>query len=44
MFYGLAAAWALLAVYAGYLASREGRIRKELDNLRKLVEHKERKA
>lgn len=41
MFYGFAAAWSILAVYAGYLASREGRLRKDLDNLRRLIEHKE---
>ena len=43
MFYGFTAAWAILVVYVLMLVAREKKLRKELDNLRSLVEYKEKK-
>jgi CcmD family protein len=43
MFYGLSAAWSLVALYAVYLYTRSRKIRSEIDNLRKMVEAKEKK-
>lgn len=40
MFWGLAVAWGLLAVYTVTLAARESRLRKQLDNLKKMIEGK----
>lgn len=42
MFYGLSAAWLLIAVYVVYLVRRESKIQKNLENLRSLVKHAER--
>ena len=36
--YGLIAAWAILMVYVLALATREKRIRQQMDDLRRLVE------
>jgi len=41
MFYGFAAIWAIVAVYVVYLGTREGSLRKQLDNLRRMVEEKD---
>lgn len=42
MFYGFAAAWAILCAYVVSLAARERRIRRELERLRAMVEEKDR--
>ena len=41
MFYGLAAAWGILAIYVLTLVSRESRLRKQLDGLQRMIEDKE---
>ncbi len=41
MFYGLAAAWAILAAYVVYLGAREGKIRRQLENLRRMLEERD---
>ena len=38
MFYGFVAAWLIITVYVVSLAMREGRLRKELERVRKMVE------
>jgi hypothetical protein len=38
MFYGFAAAWVILVIYLVLLLSRERKIRKDLANLKGLVE------
>lgn len=38
IFYGYGAAWLILVVYVLTLVMREGRLRKELDRVRKMVE------
>jgi CcmD family protein len=43
MYYGFAAAWALLAVYLLTLVGRESKLRKEVDNLKRMIEERERK-
>jgi CcmD family protein len=43
MFYGFAAAWAIVSLYAVLLASRGRRIREQLDNLKHMVEGRESK-
>jgi len=40
MFYGLAVAWLILAIYAVTLVARERGIRRQLDALKRLVEEK----
>jgi CcmD family protein len=40
MFYGFAAAWIIIVVYVMSLVAREGRLRKELDNLKRMMEGK----
>jgi CcmD family protein len=40
MFYGFTVAWTIVVVYVVSLAMREGRLRKELDRVRKMVEGK----
>jgi CcmD family protein len=37
MFYGFAAAWAILVIYVLMLVAREGRLRRELDRLRTMI-------
>ncbi len=44
MFYGFLAAWAILAGYVAALAGRERRLEKELDNLRRLLEDRQKEA
>lgn len=41
MFYGLAAVWAILALYLLTLVSRESRLRRQLDGLQRMIEDKE---
>lgn len=41
MFYGFAAAWAILAAYVAYLGAREGGIRRQLDHLKKVLQDRE---
>ncbi len=41
MFYGFAAAWGILAIYVLTLVSREGRLRREIEGLKRMVEDKE---
>lgn len=43
LFYGFAAAWAIVALYVLTLASRERKIRSQIDNLNRMLEDKERK-
>jgi CcmD family protein len=40
MFYGFAAAWLLVVGYVVLIALREGRLRRELDRVRQMVEKK----
>ncbi|MBI3208911.1 MAG: CcmD family protein [Candidatus Solibacter usitatus] len=37
MFYGFAAAWLILALYVVSLVAREGRLRRELDSVKKMI-------
>jgi CcmD family protein len=41
MFYGFAAAWAILAGYVLYLGAKEGRLRSQIDTLRRMIEDRE---
>jgi len=41
MFLGFAAAWAIVAAYVIYLGTRESGLRRQLDNLKKMVESRE---
>jgi len=41
MFYGFAAAWLVLALYVLSLVAREKRLRSQLDNLRRMLEERE---
>ncbi len=41
LFYGFAAAWAIIALYVVTLVRREHGIRKQLDGLRRMLDHKE---
>jgi CcmD family protein len=41
MFYGFAAAWTILAGYVVFLGTREGKLRRQLDNLKKMVDDRE---
>jgi CcmD family protein len=38
MFYGFLAAWLIVVVYVVFLAMREGRLKRELDRVRRMVE------
>ncbi len=40
MFYGFLAAWLIVLAYVLSLAMREGRLRREIDRLRRMVEKK----
>lgn len=44
MFYGFAAAWAIVTIYVGFLALRERRLRDELDRVRRMVEDSGKKS
>jgi CcmD family protein len=41
MFYGFAAAWLILALYVLSLVSRERKLRRELDGVKRMVEDRE---
>lgn len=41
LFYGLAAAWILLAGYVLTLAARERRLERQIDTLRRMLEQRE---
>ena len=41
MFYGFSAAWLILVVYVVSLVARENKIKKELENLKRMVEGKQ---
>jgi CcmD family protein len=41
MFYGFAVAWSIIAIYVITIAAREGRLRKELDRVKRMVEQGE---
>ncbi|HWQ52971.1 MAG TPA: CcmD family protein [Bryobacteraceae bacterium] len=43
MFYGFTAAWAVLVLYVLMLVSRERNLRRQLDGLKSLLEHKEKR-
>jgi CcmD family protein len=40
MFYGFLAAWLIVILYVVLLAMREGKLRRELDRVRQMVEKK----
>lgn len=40
MFYGFAAAWLIIVLYVLTLASRERKLRQEMDRLRRMIEEK----
>ncbi len=42
MFYGFLAAWAILAAYVVALVSRERKLKRELENLKRMLEDRER--
>jgi CcmD family protein len=41
MFYGLGAAWLILALYVLSLVSRERRLRRELDSVKRMLQDRE---
>ena len=41
MFYGFAAAWAILSGYVVFLGTREGRLKRQLDTLKRMIEDRE---
>ncbi len=41
MFYGFTAAWAIIAVYVVMLVARERKLRRDVENLKQLLEFKE---
>jgi CcmD family protein len=43
MFYGFAAAWVIIAIYAVTIHAREKKIQQELQRLKSMVEDRERK-
>jgi CcmD family protein len=43
MFYGFAAVWVILFIYVVLIGARERKIRKQLENLRTLVQDRDRK-
>lgn len=43
MFYGFTAAWAVLVLYVLMLVARERNLRRQLDGLQRLLEHKEKR-
>jgi CcmD family protein len=40
MFYGFAAAWAVIVIYVTTLVSRDRKLKQELDTLRRIVEER----
>jgi CcmD family protein len=43
MFYGFAAVWVILALYVVSLVGRQRRIQKQVQNLQKMVEEREKR-
>ena len=43
MAWGLATAWAIIAVYVITIALRESRLKKELDRVQRMIEDREKK-
>lgn len=43
MFYGFTAAWAIITIYVLMLVARERKIRREMQNLKHLLEYKEKR-
>ncbi len=43
MFYGLAAAWAILAIYVLTLVSRERRLARQVEDVKRILEDREKK-
>ena len=41
MFYGFAAAWVIVVLYVLLLTSRENKLRREMDRLRRMIEDRE---
>ena len=41
MFYGFAAAWGILALYVLTLVSRDRRLRAQIDQVKRMLDHKE---
>jgi CcmD family protein len=41
MFFGFAAVWAILAGYILFIGAREGKLRRQLDNLKRMLEDQE---
>jgi CcmD family protein len=41
LFYGFLAAWMIIFVYILTIVAREGRLKKELDRVRRMIEEKE---
>ena len=41
MFYGFLAAWLIVVLYVGSLVARERKLRKEMDELKRMVEDKQ---
>jgi len=41
LFWGLLAAWLVLCVYLVWLATRENRLKRQLENVRRMVEQRE---
>jgi len=41
MFYGFAAAWIILVVYILMMASRERKLKQQLNSLRSMIDYKE---
>ena len=44
MFFGFAAAWGILAIYVVFLGAREGKLRRQLENLKRMVEDREKSS
>jgi hypothetical protein len=44
MFYGFLAAWLILAVYVAALVGRERRLQREMENLRRMIEERQKEA
>jgi CcmD family protein len=44
MFYGFTAAWLIVIVYVISIAAREGRLRTELDRVKRMLEEGDREA
>ncbi len=41
MFLGFACAWAIVAAYVAYLGTREGKLKKQLESLKRMIEDRE---